>query len=165
MAGDRQNVPVGADVWAAFEFCSGTVELMNRACEAAEGAFWSYGYSRRPERAVFLEAVAEEIKASPKAIMSIALQETGLPDARLSGECTCTGQLDLFATHIRQGHYLDRRHDPALPQRQPQPRPELRLIQRPVGPVAWLEPRTFRWPSSPPATTPPRRWQRAARWW
>jgi NADP-dependent aldehyde dehydrogenase len=95
----------------AFEFCSGTVKLVNRACEAAEEAFWSYGYSSRSERAGFLEAVADEIKALPKAIMSIASQETGLPDARLSCECKrTTGQLRLFATHIRQGDYLDRRH-------------------------------------------------------
>ncbi|WP_274963298.1 aldehyde dehydrogenase (NADP(+)), partial [Thioclava electrotropha] len=32
--------------------------------------------------------------------------------------------------------YLDRRHDKALPDRQPLPRPDLRMMQRPIGPVA-----------------------------
>ncbi|MCB1518521.1 MAG: aldehyde dehydrogenase (NADP(+)), partial [Hyphomicrobiaceae bacterium] len=40
------------------------------------------------------------------------------------------------ASHIRKGDYLDRRHDAALPDRQPLPRPDLRMIQRPIGPVA-----------------------------
>jgi alpha-ketoglutaric semialdehyde dehydrogenase len=42
----------------------------------------------------------------------------------------------LFASHIEKGDYLDRRHDEALPDRQPLPRPDLRMIQRPIGPVA-----------------------------
>jgi len=42
----------------------------------------------------------------------------------------------LSPSHIRKGEYLDRRHDAALPDRQPLPRPEIRLMQRPVGPVA-----------------------------
>src|SRR3546814_6533419 len=37
---------------------------------------------------------------------------------------------------IEKGDYLDRRHDKALPDRQPLPRPDLRLLQRPIGPVA-----------------------------
>ncbi|WP_286789661.1 aldehyde dehydrogenase (NADP(+)), partial [Thioclava sp. UBA3469] len=44
--------------------------------------------------------------------------------------------LRLFASHIRNGDYLDRRHDEALPDRQPLPRPDLRMMQRPIGPVA-----------------------------
>jgi NADP-dependent aldehyde dehydrogenase len=47
-----------------------------------------------------------------------------------------TGQLRLFAAHIRQGDYLDLRHDAALPGRKPLPRPDIRLEQRPIGPVA-----------------------------
>ena len=32
--------------------------------------------------------------------------------------------------------YLDSRHDAALPDRSPLPRPEIRMMQRPIGPVA-----------------------------
>lgn len=120
----------------AHEFSVGTTALVDAACRAAEDAFWSYGYSTRQERAAFLEAIADEIEARADAITEIGTQETGLPEARLIGERgRTTGQLRLFADHILQGDYLDRRHDPALPQRQPLPRADLRLMQRPIGPV------------------------------
>jgi 2,5-dioxopentanoate dehydrogenase len=44
--------------------------------------------------------------------------------------------LRYFADHIRKTDHLDLRHDPALPDRAPLPRPELRMMQRPIGPVA-----------------------------
>ena len=63
--------------------------------------------------------------------------DQGLPEARLQGERgRTTGQIRLFASHILAGDYLDRRHDRALPDRAPLPRPDLRVIQRPIGPVA-----------------------------
>ena len=121
----------------AHDFAVGTVELVNKAAEAAEDAFLSYGYSSRAERATFLRAIADEIEARADAITEIGTQETGLPVARLQGERgRTTGQLRLFADHIEKGDYLDRRFDAALPERQPAPRPEIRLIQRPIGPVA-----------------------------
>lgn len=118
-------------------FSVGTVELVNLACEAAEDAFWSFGYSSRVLRADFLEAIADEIEARADAITEIGSQETGLPEARLQGERgRTTSQLRLFASHIRKGDYLDRRHDEALPDRSPAPRPDIRLVERPIGPVA-----------------------------
>ncbi|OWY15101.1 aldehyde dehydrogenase (NADP(+)) [Thioclava sp. F34-6] len=121
----------------SHEFCMGTVEMVNAACEAAEEAFWDYGYSSRETRATFLDTIADEIDARGEAITEIGTQESGLPEARLNGERGRTvGQLRLFADHIRKGDYLDRRHDEALPDRQPLPRPDLRMIQRPIGPVA-----------------------------
>ena len=121
----------------AHAFAVGTVELVNRAAEAAEEAFLSYGYSSRATRAAFLRAIADEIEARAETITEIGTQETGLPVARLQGERgRTTGQLRLFADHIEKGDFLDRRFDAAQPDRQPAPRPEIRLIQRPIGPVA-----------------------------
>ena len=118
-------------------FSVGTPDLVDRACEAAEEAFWSYGYSSREDRAAFLNAIADEIEARAEAITEIGSRETGLPEARLQGERgRTTGQIRLFASHILAGDYLDRRHDRALPDRAPLPRPDLRVIQRPIGPVA-----------------------------
>ncbi len=117
-------------------FSTGTPELVDMAAKAAEEAFWTYGYSSRAERAVFLRAIAEEIDALGDEITAIGTKETGLPEARLIGERGRTvGQLRLFADHIEKGEYLDLRHDEALPNREPLPRPDLRLMQRPVGPV------------------------------
>lgn len=122
---------------SAFNFSVGTVELVNRACEAAEDAFWTYGYTTREQRAEFLNAIADEIEARAEAITEIGSSETGLPTGRLEGERgRTTGQLRLFASHILTGAYLDHRVDIALPDRKPMARPEIRMIQRPIGPVA-----------------------------
>lgn len=121
----------------AHAFSVGTPELVDAAARAAEEAFWSYGYTTRAERAAFLNAIADEIEARAEAITEIGTSETGLPVARLQGERgRTTGQLRLFAEHILKGAYLDRRHDVALPDRAPLPRPDLRMMQRPIGPVA-----------------------------
>ena len=121
----------------AHAFAVGSPALVDAACNAAEEAFQSYGYSSREDRAKFLHTIADEIEARGEQITEIGTSETGLPEARLQGERgRTTGQLRLFAEHILKGDYLDRRHDEALPDRQPLPRPELYMIQRPFGPVA-----------------------------
>ncbi len=122
---------------SAHEFSVGTVELVDQACQAAEAAFWDYGYSSRVTRAKFLNAIADEIDARGAEITEIGSQESGLPEARLEGERGRTvGQLRLFASHIEKGEYLDRRFDAAMPERQPAPRPAITMLQRPIGPVA-----------------------------
>lgn len=121
----------------ALPFSVGTPALVDQAAKAAENAFWSYGYASREERAVFLDTIADEIDQRGAQTTEIGSAETGLPAARLEGERGRTvGQLRLFASHIRDGSYLDKRFDEALPDRQPLPRPEMFLMQRPIGPVA-----------------------------
>lgn len=121
----------------ARDYAVGTPAHVDRAVRAAEEAFRSFAALSREARAVFLERIADEIEARGPAITAIGCEETGLPAARLEGERgRTTGQLRLFAAHIRKGDYLDRRHDAALPDRTPLPRPEIRLMQHPVGPVA-----------------------------
>ena len=79
----------------------------------------------------------DELAARADLITDIGSQETGLPAARLVGERGRTeSQLRLFASHTRQGTYLDRRCDEALPLRKLMPLPEFRMMQRPIGPVA-----------------------------
>ncbi|WP_068300900.1 aldehyde dehydrogenase (NADP(+)) [Pararhodobacter sp. CCB-MM2] len=121
----------------SHSFSTGNPALVAQACEAAERAFWTFGYSSRAERAALLHAIADAIEARGPQITEIGCQESGLPAARLEGERgRTTGQLRLFAEHILKGDYLDRRFDAALPDRKPAPRPELRMMQRPIGPVA-----------------------------
>jgi len=121
----------------SHSFAVGTVVLVNQASEAAEEAFGIYGYLPRSRRAEFLRCIADEIEARADDITEIGTQETGLPVARVQNERGRTsGQLRLFADHIEKGDFLDRRVDAALPDRKPAPRPEIRLMQRPIGPVA-----------------------------
>ena len=120
-----------------FDYPVGTPELVNRACEAAEEAFATYGWTSREARATFLDTIADEIEARADEITEVGTAESGLPEARLQGERgRTTGQLRLFAAHIRDGAHLDIRHDEALPDRKPLARPDLRMVQRPIGPVA-----------------------------
>jgi 2,5-dioxopentanoate dehydrogenase len=121
----------------AHQFSVGTPALVDQACHAAEVAFGAYAETSREERAHFLERIAEAIDVLGTQITATGSAETGLPAARLEGERgRTTGQLRLFASHLRKGDYLDRRHDAALPDRKPLPRPDIRLMQRPTGPVA-----------------------------
>lgn len=120
----------------ARSFARGTRDDIDSAAGAAEEAFASFGWSSREDRALLLEAIADEIEARAAAITAVGSAETGLPAGRLDGERgRTTGQLRLFADHIRDGSYLDRRHVPADPDRKPLPRPGLHLVQRPIGPV------------------------------
>lgn len=132
--GRFESQPVSGE---PVSFCVGTPDLVDQAVNAAEDAFERYAETSRESRAAFLDKIADEIDARGDAITEIGSAETGLPAARLQGERGRTvGQLRLFAEHIRAGDYLDRRFDAALPDRTPLPRPELRMVQRPIGPVA-----------------------------
>lgn len=122
---------------SAASFSEGTLADVDRACQSAEDAFLSFGYSTRADRVALLNAIADEIEARAEAITTVAAAESGLPEPRLQAERARTvGQLQLFADHILSGDYLDRRYDAALPERKPLPRPDLRVMQRPIGPVA-----------------------------
>ncbi len=121
---------------AGISVSEGGAAEVARAAEAAEAAFAVFGATSREVRAALLEGIAAAIEARGADITEIGSRETGLPKARLEGERgRTTGQLRLFASHIRKGDYLDRRVDGALPDRVP-PRPEIRMIERPIGPVA-----------------------------
>ena len=107
------------------------------AAAAAEAAFDAYRATTPEARATFLEAIAEEILAIGDPLIERAAAESGLPVARLTGERGRTvGQLRLFAGVVRAGGWQGVRIDPALPDRQPLPRPDLRLRMVPLGPVA-----------------------------
>lgn len=108
----------------------------DRALAAAVVAFADYRTRPASDRARLLDTIAAEIEGLGDALLQRANAETGLPPARLTGERgrTC-GQLRLFAQLVREGSWVDARIDPALPDRQPLPRPDLRRMLIPVGPV------------------------------
>lgn len=107
------------------------------ATTAAAEAFASYRATSPTQRADFLEAVAAEIEADKDAIIEAAVAESNLPLARITGEVgRTTGQLRMFAGVVRQGDHLGVRIDPAMPDRAPLPRPDIRQRMVPLGPVA-----------------------------
>lgn len=119
------------------DFSSAGVVEAERAAKLAAEAFPSYAATDLETRARFLETAADAILAIGDELIERAMAETGLPRARLEGERGRTvGQLKLFASVVRQGDFLDATVDSALPDRQPAPRPDLRRMNLPVGPVA-----------------------------
>ena len=107
------------------------------ATRAAHDAFAVYRATTPEERAAFLEAVAAEIEADRDAIVAEAVRESFLPEGRITGEVgRTTGQLRMFAGVVRRGDHLGVRIDPALPDREPLPRADIRQRMVPLGPVA-----------------------------
>ncbi len=118
-------------------FTSFAADQVALATAAAAEAAPAYAATSPAERAAFLDAVAEAIEGLGDALLERAGAESGLPAARLTGERgrTC-GQLRMFAEVARRGDHLGVRIDPALPERAPLPRPDLRVRNVPLGPVA-----------------------------
>ena len=118
-------------------FASANQADIQTACALAEKAFDAYRNSSIEQRATFLETIAEEILALGDILVQRTVAESGLPQARIEGERGRTiGQLQLFANVVRSGTWLGARLDPALPDRTPMARPDLRLRHIPIGPVA-----------------------------
>jgi NADP-dependent aldehyde dehydrogenase len=98
-------------------------------------AFEQYKQVPAARRAVFLEAIAEELESLRQPLVAVAGHESNLPPARLNGELTrTTNQLKLFARLIREGSWAEAVIDTANPDSTP-PRPDIRKILLPVGPV------------------------------
>lgn len=110
---------------------------IDEACALAAAAFDTYRETTPEARAAFLEAIATALEARAEPIVARAMLETGLPQGRLNGELgRTTGQLRMFAKILREGDWAGAIIEPALPERQPLPRPDLRARQIAVGPVA-----------------------------
>lgn len=117
-------------------FTNATAEQADQAVQKAVAAFPLYTKLLPGQRADFLDAIATEIEALGDELIERAVLESGLPTGRITGERgRTTGQLRLFASLLREGSWVDARINPALPDRQPLPRPDLRRMRVPLGPV------------------------------
>ncbi|ADB37059.1 aldehyde dehydrogenase (NADP(+)) [Spirosoma linguale] len=120
----------------ADDFANVSQEQANQAIEKAAEAFPVYAKLSGAQRADFLDAIAAEIEAIGDELIERAVLESGLPTGRISGERgRTTGQLRMFANVLREGSWVDARINPAMPDRQPLPRPDLRRMLVPLGPV------------------------------
>ncbi|MEJ1238236.1 aldehyde dehydrogenase (NADP(+)) [Chryseolinea sp. T2] len=118
-------------------FYEATDEEINDAVEAAVDAFETYGKVTHAERAKFLRTIAKEIEQLGDMLLETASSETGLGLERLRGERGRTmNQLNAFASFIEDGSWLRIIIDRADPERKPLPKPDLRQMQVPIGPVA-----------------------------
>jgi NADP-dependent aldehyde dehydrogenase len=120
----RTGEPVGEPV---AETSDAEVDAIVSAAAVALPA-WS-AFTRRAEA---LEVVADALDARKGELAAIADTETALGGERLTGEVgRATGQLRLFAAVVRDGGFLDVAVTAAAGVV-----PDLRRIDRPIGPVA-----------------------------
>jgi len=113
-----------------------TADEASAVAAKATAAFKIYSKKTAEEKAIFLDTIADEILAVGDELLNRAIQESGLPLARLTGERGRTMmQLKMFAQLLREGSWVDARIDTAIPDRQPLPKPDLRSMLVPLGPV------------------------------
>jgi NADP-dependent aldehyde dehydrogenase len=118
------------------KFHDATSAELDFAANQAARAFRQYREKSGSEKAAFLEQIALEIEGLGEALVAIATAETGLPDARILGERGRTaGQLRLFAQLLKDGSWVNARIENAIPDRQPLPKVDIRMMERPLGPV------------------------------
>lgn len=130
------STPVASSSLHGIEFFYADQQQVDEASGIARQAYRTYATSSRKNRADFLDCIAQQIELLGDEIVHVAGQETHLPEARLVGERARTvGQLKMFADLIRSQDYLNNQYDSALPNREPLPRPDLRLTHKAIGPV------------------------------
>jgi NADP-dependent aldehyde dehydrogenase len=113
-----------------------TTEEVDRLCAAALAAAPALEGMGRAGRVALLGALADALEARREDVVAVADRETGLGTTRLNGELTrTTYQLRLFGEVLTEGSYLeatiDHPGDTAMG-----PRPDLRRMLLPIGPVA-----------------------------
>jgi NADP-dependent aldehyde dehydrogenase len=111
-------------------------EELERVLAGAAQAAGPLAALRPAERARLLRAAADALDAAAGELVPIAIEESSLPEGRLTGEVArSSGQLRLFADALEEGSYLEVILDSADANAKPVPRPDLRRMLVPVGPV------------------------------
>jgi NADP-dependent aldehyde dehydrogenase len=110
---------------------------LDRICRAATAAAPELARTSPATRAELLRAVAEALRAEQDTLVALADAETALGAGRLAGEVfrTCV-QLEMFADAVLDGSIFEVVIDLPDPDALPAPRPDLRRMLVPLGPVA-----------------------------
>ncbi|GAB4385443.1 MAG: aldehyde dehydrogenase (NADP(+)) [Phycisphaerales bacterium] len=114
-----------------------TDEQVDEAAAAAWQAFNEMRSVAPEKRACLLEDIAERITGLGSDLLDIAAEETGLSTTRLISERErTTGVARMFAAVVRDGSWCRACIETGDAARKPTPRPDLRRMLRPLGPVA-----------------------------
>lgn len=112
-----------------------TIDEINVVMDKAWNAFHQYRKLSLKQRAEFMRAIAVELEACGDELIHTAMRETNLPEARLRGERARTiFQLNSYATACEDGTWLEARIDTSDQNKTP-PKPDLRKMLVPLGPV------------------------------
>jgi acyl-CoA reductase-like NAD-dependent aldehyde dehydrogenase len=113
-------------------------EDVRAAVEAAAAVHRSGALRDRAKRATLLRGAAARLRAAGDEIIPVCEAETGLPEVpRLRSELerTC-GQLEAFAAIVEAGDDAEAIIDHPDPDAKPIPKPDVRRMRVPLGPVA-----------------------------
>jgi 2,5-dioxopentanoate dehydrogenase len=113
-------------------------EDVRAAVEAAAAVHRSGALRDRARRAALLRGAAARLRAAGDEIVGVCEAETGLPELpRLRSELerTC-GQLEAFADIVDHGDDAEAIIDHPDPSARPIPKPDVRRMRFPIGPVA-----------------------------
>ncbi len=117
-------------------FFTATSDEIDKSVAKAKNAFIIYSKFSGAKKADFLDEIAKELESLGDELVQRASIESGLPEGRFVGERgRTTGQLRLFASLLRDGNWVESVIDTALPDREPIPRPDIRKMLIPIGPV------------------------------
>jgi len=117
-------------------FTEATSEEIDEAVHLATEAFKVFRSISKEKKAAFLNTIADEILALDDLLIKTYCSESGLPEGRAKGERGRTVmQLRMFADLVNEGSWVDATIDTALPNREPAPKPDLRKMYIPLGPV------------------------------
>src|SRR6266850_6871120 len=109
---------------------------IEQAFDLAGSVFDIYRRKSAKEIGAFLESIADQIMALGDDLITRVSAETGLPPKRFTGERARTvGQLRMFADVVREGSWIEATIDLAQPDRKPLPKPEVRRMLIPIGPI------------------------------
>ena len=118
-----------------MDYKDATAEEIDIALKQAWYAFHEYRKFSLKQRAAFMKAIANEMQAQINELVSIAMEETNLPQPRLQSEATRTiFQLNSYADACEQADWIEARIDTAIANRTP-PKPDIRKMLIPLGPV------------------------------
>ncbi|NND52349.1 MAG: aldehyde dehydrogenase family protein, partial [Flavobacteriaceae bacterium] len=119
-----------------YEFSEATEVEINEAVDLASKAFKEFRELSGQRKAMFLNAIADEIEALGDELIEVYCSESGLAEGRAKGERGRTiFQLRSFAQLVEEGSWVEATIDTAIPDRQPIPKPDLRKMYVPLGPV------------------------------
>lgn len=117
-------------------FTEATSEEIDQAVTLAGEAFKKFSKISREKKALFLNTIADEILALGDELIEIYCLESGLPEGRAKGERGRTiGQLRSFAELVADGSWVEATIDTAIPDRVPIPKPDIRKMLVPLGPI------------------------------
>lgn len=117
-------------------FHEASAEEIDEAAAKAKSAFSTFSQLPGSKRAAFLNAIADNILALDDTLIQCYMSESGLPEGRAKGERGRTvGQIRMFATLIEKENWRNPTIDIGDSKRQPMPKPDLRKVLIPLGPV------------------------------